>query len=54
VKKKQDKATSPQFAIKAAEGFYDTGISLAKHLNSDISEDGYIWIPLRVVNRLER
>lgn len=42
--------TNIQFAIDVAEGFYQTGVTLAKHCKKDNSERGYIWIPPGVVN----
>lgn len=48
--KSKDKSTNTQFAIDVAEGFYQTGLSLAKHTHHDTSRHGYIWIPPGVVN----
>lgn len=48
--KKQEKSTNSQFAIDIAEGFYQTGISLAKQAHHDNSRHGFIWIPPGVVN----
>ena len=48
--KKSNKNVNFQFAISVAEGFYQTGLSLAKHTHTDDSKHGYIWIPTGVVN----
>jgi HEPN domain-containing protein len=48
--KKNDNNINSQFAIDVAQGFYNTGISLAKHSSNDKIDSGYIWIPPGVVN----
>lgn len=48
--KKKKKETNYQFAIEIAEGFYQTGLSVAKHSHEVKNDHGYIWIPPGVVN----
>ena len=40
--KKSEKSTNSQFAIDIAEGFYHTGITLAKQSQADKSNHSYI------------
>jgi len=47
--KKKKENTNFQFAIDVAQGFYSTGITLAKESKKP-TEKGYIWIPPGVVN----
>lgn len=47
--KKKKENTNFQFAIDVAQGFYNTGITLAKESNKR-TEKGHIWIPPGVVN----
>lgn len=47
---KKDNNINFQFAIDVARGFYDAGVSLAKHSSNENVNDGYIWIPPGVVN----
>jgi len=47
---KKDNNINFQFAIDVAQGFYDAGVSLAKHSSNENVNNGYIWIPPGVVN----
>jgi len=47
---KPKKQINFQFAIHIAEGFYQTGKSLAINSKNDNSNHGYIWVPPGVVN----
>jgi HEPN domain. len=48
--KKKKTESNYQFAIEVADGFYQTGLSLAKHSHEAHYDRGYIWIPPGVVN----
>ncbi|MPQ49158.1 hypothetical protein GCQ56_19335 [Marinifilum sp. N1E240] len=48
--KKKNKDSNYQFAIEIADGFYQSGLSIANHSHEDKSDRGYIWIPPGVVN----